>query len=60
MGPSRRGTLKCRPPNYAFRHADDFGLLQMDFMTGRRELDEIDAFEKERAVTKDTWFHRAM
>ena len=24
----------------------------MDFMTGRRELDEIDAFEQERAATK--------
>lgn len=30
----------------------DAYLLQMDFMTGRRELDEIDAFEQERAATK--------
>lgn len=27
-------------------------LNEMDFMTGRRELDEIDAFEQERAATK--------
>lgn len=32
----------------------------MDFMTGRRELDEIDAFEQEKHKPKAGWWNKAV